>query len=197
MHGSIPVTPLQFGIAVVAVLLFAAAVIAKRIRMAAAGGGASATSRMSVLGILLQTLAFFLAGIGMVWMAAPTRAPLTIALTFLVAVSGLGAVALFISSAHALGTNWSIVACTRSDHRLVRHGPFARVRHPIYLAMLLLLICIGLGWGHLLGLAVAIPVFVAGTAIRICEEERLLRSQFGDDYADYARTTPAFIPRLR
>ena len=45
-------------------------------------------------------------------------------------------------------------------------------------------------------LAVALPVFFAGTVIRTREEERLLRRQFGSEYDDYARTTPAFIPRI-
>jgi protein-S-isoprenylcysteine O-methyltransferase Ste14 len=45
------------------------------------------------------------------------------------------------------------------------------------------------------GLLIAIPVFLVGTAIRVREEERLLRQQFGQAYDDYARVTPAFIPR--
>ena len=84
----------------------------------------------------------------------------------------------------------------RVDHGLVKSGPFARVRHPIYLAMLLLLAALGLGLGHIAGLLVAIPVFLVGTAIRVHEEERLLRQQFGRAYDDYASVTPAFIPRL-
>ena len=84
----------------------------------------------------------------------------------------------------------------RVDHGLVQSGPFARVRHPIYLAMLLLLAALGLGLGHIAGLLVAIPVFLVGTAIRVREEERLLRQQFGRAYDDYASVTPAFIPRL-
>ena len=104
---------------------------------------------------------------------------------------------LFQRSARVLGENWSLVARTRSKHQLVRNGPFARTRHPIYLSMLLLLAALSIGLGHFWELIAAIPLFVIGTAIRIREEERLLRSQFGSDYDDYASETPAFIPRFR
>jgi protein-S-isoprenylcysteine O-methyltransferase Ste14 len=60
--------------------------------------------------------------------------------------------------------------------------------------MLLLLIALSIGLGHIWGLIAAIPLFVVGTLIRIREEERLLRQQFGDAYDSYARETPAFIP---
>jgi protein-S-isoprenylcysteine O-methyltransferase Ste14 len=37
---------------------------------------------------------------------------------------------------------------------------------------------------------------LAGTFIRIREEEKLLRAQFGDDYALYVREVAAFIPGI-
>jgi protein-S-isoprenylcysteine O-methyltransferase Ste14 len=74
-----------------------------------------------------------------------------------------------------MGKNWSLIARTRSDHQLVRNGPFAIVRHPIYLAL---------------------PLYLAGTAIRIRDEEALLRAQFGEEHARYAREVPALIPLI-
>lgn len=107
---------------------------------------------------------------------------------------GVGGALLFDRSARVLGTNWSVVARMRTDHLLVRDGPFARMRHPIYFAMLLMLTALGIGLGHIWGLAAAIPVFVIGTSIRIREEEKLLRAQFGEDHARYVREVPAFFP---
>jgi protein-S-isoprenylcysteine O-methyltransferase Ste14 len=85
----------------------------------------------------------------------------------------------------------------RADHQLVRTGPFALVRHPIYLALLLYLVSIGAAFGHWLNLLLAVPVSMVGTLIRVREEEKLLRAQFGEDHARYVREVPAFIPFIR
>ena len=110
---------------------------------------------------------------------------------------GVGGALLFDRSARVLGANWSLVARMRTDHQLVREGPFARMRHPIYFAMLLLLAALAIGLGHIWGLVLAIPFFLIGTSIRIAEEEKLLRAQFGEDHARYVREVPAFIPFIR
>ena len=95
------------------------------------------------------------------------------------------------------GKELGVVARTRSDHKLVRSGPFAVVRHPIYLALLLYLLSFGIAFGHLGQLLIAVPLYCVGAAIRIREEEKLLRAQFGEEHARYVREVPAFIPFLR
>jgi protein-S-isoprenylcysteine O-methyltransferase Ste14 len=106
------------------------------------------------------------------------------------------AVTLFIASSAAMGKNWSVVARTRADHQLIRTGPFAVVRHPIYLSLLLVLLSMAIAFGHWLNLMIALPLFAAGTVIRIREEEKLLRELFGEDHARYVREVPAFIPLI-
>ena len=68
----------------------------------------------------------------------------------------------------------------------------AIVRHPIYLALLLYLLSICRRawdiWPQLLVRHAALPH--AGTAIRIRDEEKLLRAQFGDEHARYVRERP-------
>jgi len=115
-------------------------------------------------------------------------------LAAIVLALGLGGVFLFDRSARILGANWSLVARMRTDHQLVRDGPFARMRHPIYFAMLLMLAALAIGLGHIWGLVAAIPIYIIGTSIRVREEEKLLRAQFGEDHARYVREVPAFIP---
>lgn len=95
-----------------------------------------------------------------------------------------------------MGNYWSLVARTRSDHQLVRTGPFRWVRHPIYLALLLFLGSTAIGTGHYLQLVVALPLYLAGTLIRIRTQEALLRTQFGDKHARYACEVPALIPKI-
>ena len=60
------------------------------------------------------------------------------------------------------------------------------MRHPIYLGMLLFLLGLAVAFGHWLQLVVALPLFLAGTAIRTRLEDRLLES-----------AVRAGIPRLR
>ena len=84
----------------------------------------------------------------------------------------------------------------RSDHELVRSGPYAHARHPIYLGMLFFLLGLAVALGHWLQLLIAVPVFLAGTSIRIRVEDGLLEQSFGDAFREYRRTTPALIPRI-
>jgi protein-S-isoprenylcysteine O-methyltransferase Ste14 len=107
-----------------------------------------------------------------------------------------GAIGLFAASSRELGRNWSLVARMRDDHQLVRTGPYARVRHPIYLGMLLFLLAFAVGLGHWTQLVIALPVFLAGTAIRTRLEDGLLEQQFGEEFRDYRSATPALIPRI-
>ena len=107
-----------------------------------------------------------------------------------------GAIGLFAASSRELGRNWSLVARMRSDHELVRTGPYSRVRHPIYLGMLLFLLALAIALGHWAQLVIALPLFVAGTAMRTSAEDSLLEQSFGSDFRDYRTSTPALIPRL-
>ncbi|HEX4799683.1 MAG TPA: isoprenylcysteine carboxylmethyltransferase family protein, partial [Sphingomicrobium sp.] len=191
-----PTSPAQYGAAVIGGLLFGVAVFAKRLSTPSSGGAVSARSRLSILGIAIQSVSFFLAAAAPVRFA-PSESGKSLILAAVVLCLGIAGALLFHLSARALGTNWSLVARTRVGHRLVRDGPFARLRHPIYFAMLLLLAALAIGMGHIWGLIAAVPVFLVGTLIRIREEERLLRDQFGDEYARYASETPAFIPGLK
>jgi protein-S-isoprenylcysteine O-methyltransferase Ste14 len=192
-----PISFLQYGLTCASFIAFAVAVFLQRRTMPRTRERAAVRSRLSIAGIAIQGSSFFFACFGRIHFALENFSPPSLANSAAVVILGFGGVLLFVASARALGQNWSLVARMRTDHGLVSHGPFARVRHPIYLAMLLLLIAASIGFGHASQLIAAIPVFVIGTAIRIREEERLLRGQFGDEYVRYANETPAFIPRLK
>ena len=186
---------LQYAAAIIAGLLFGAAVFAKRLSShRSAEGLTAARSRLSIVGIGIQGASFVVAMAAPVKFSTPSESVRSFVLAAIVLALGVAGALLFDRSAKALGANWSLVARMREEHQLVREGPFARMRHPIYFAMLLLLIALSIGLGHIWGLIAAIPLFVVGTLIRIREEERLLRQQFGDAYDSYARETPAFIP---
>lgn len=95
-----------------------------------------------------------------------------------------------------LGKQWSLTARVREDHALVTSGPFAWVRHPIYSALLGLLVATGVTLDDWRGLLLGIVVYVVGTLWRAGREERLLRETFGTAYDDYAARVPRLLPRL-
>jgi protein-S-isoprenylcysteine O-methyltransferase Ste14 len=101
---------------------------------------------------------------------------------------------LFHMAARAMRRNWAVVAQTRSDHALVTWGPFAWVRNPIYVALFALQLAFAIGFGHWRALIPAIPLYWLGTWIRVAEEEKLLRAQFGAAYDAYARRVKRFVP---
>ncbi|HEX9616055.1 MAG TPA: isoprenylcysteine carboxylmethyltransferase family protein [Anaerolineales bacterium] len=82
-----------------------------------------------------------------------------------------------------------------AKQRLVTHGPYTFVRHPLYL---------GLQVAALGGLLVYrnwtfvfLLLSFAGLFLRARREEQALAAEFGERWEAYARRVPAWIPRLR
>jgi protein-S-isoprenylcysteine O-methyltransferase Ste14 len=109
---------------------------------------------------------------------------------------GVASIAFCYAAARALGKQWSLVARVVVGHELIQTGPFAVVRNPIYLAMFGLLIQAGIVVSIWQAIIPAVVAFVMGTYVRIEEEEKVLREEFGAQFEDYARRVPAFIPKL-
>ena len=177
-----------------ALVFFALVFRAMRRRQIETGSRSDPRSR---LGIALQSIGICLVGLGPIKLVLSILSPPALAASLAVVLLMGGAIGLFASSATALGKNWSLEARMRSDHQLIRSGPYAHVRHPIYLGMLLFLLGLAVALGHWLQLVVALPVFLVGTRIRTKIEDGLLESQFGSEFEDYARSTPALIPKVR
>lgn len=154
--------------------------------------------RRSLLGIVLQGAGFGLAwGVhrGSEFVTSRPAGPAAIARTGAVAALVAAALLLVWRAVRMLGKQWSLTARVLESHRLVTEGPYRFVRHPIYTAMLGLLLATGLAVGRPEALAAAVVLYAIGTRIRIGVEERLLREAFGPAYDDYARRVGAFVPR--
>ena len=94
-----------------------------------------------------------------------------------------------------LGRNWSPEVTVKHHHELVRDGPYAVVRHPIYTGILLALIGTALmigNWRVLIGLALVAAAILRKLTIK----ERFMAEHFGEDYARYRAEVPALIPFL-
>lgn len=96
------------------------------------------------------------------------------------------------------GGFWLIAAAWRVLHEAVRTGqlattgPYARVRHPQYGGLLLIMIGFLLQWPTIPTLAM-FPVLVFIYLRLARSEEREVASQFADAWAAYAARTPGFI----
>jgi protein-S-isoprenylcysteine O-methyltransferase Ste14 len=80
------------------------------------------------------------------------------------------------------------------NQKLVRRGPYRRLRHPSYSGILLGCFGLGLAFGSWASAAVALLIVFAGMLPRIHVEEHALARAFGKDYADYASATARLLP---
>jgi protein-S-isoprenylcysteine O-methyltransferase Ste14 len=81
------------------------------------------------------------------------------------------------------------------DHRLVKSGPFAVIRHPMYLGVLLAAagaLLIFRTWAMLLFAPLSLVVIV-----RAEREEELLAEEFGDAWKTYCSKVPNWLPKPR
>ncbi len=97
-----------------------------------------------------------------------------------------------ISGAAVLGRFRTIFPRPLAGSRLVRRGPYAIVRHPLYTSLVLLSLAWALGWRSVPGLATSL-VMAAFLDAKARHEERQLRHAF-PDYGDYARRVKRLIP---
>lgn len=95
-----------------------------------------------------------------------------------------------------LASAWQLLYQAQATGTLARTGVYARIRHPQYLAFLLIMFGFLLQWPTLLTLAM-FPVLAFAYGRLAKAEERDMLARFGEEYRVYMRQTPAFIPRLR
>ena len=112
----------------------------------------------------------------------------------------LGIVAMMIGNwlfyrSHAdLGIYWSPTLQIRENHQLITSGIYARIRHPMYTAMIV----------QGIGQALFLPNWIAGPAwlvtfgilylIRVGYEERMMLDRFGTEYQTYMQRTGRLLP---
>ena len=114
-----------------------------------------------------------------------------------VAAAGLAfqiaCMALAVWARRHLGVQWSGEITIKVEHRLICSGPYRKIRHPIYTAILGMFVGTTLVSGEthaLLGLVMA--VFAYWRKIRL--EEANLNEAFGVAYGMYRRSTWALLP---
>ena len=91
----------------------------------------------------------------------------------------------------ALGTNISVVPQARE---VVTHGPYARIRHPLYAAELLNVVGLCLGHAGPWPWVVLVALVIL-QVMRARREEALLAAEL-PGYAEYRSRTPMLVPAL-
>lgn len=94
-----------------------------------------------------------------------------------------------------LSSAWEVLYKAQRTHTLAVSGPYARVRHPQYIAFITIMFGFLLQWPTILTLLM-FPMLIWMYTRLAFQEEREVRGEFGEEYDRYAATTPAFFPRF-
>ena len=136
--------------------------------------------------------------------------PLTLWMRWLGFPVGLCAIFLVHWVLKSLGQNFSTSLTIKEKQTLVTHGPYRRVRHPMYTAFILLWVaflllsclllchcrrlrCVWFG-NWFIGFT-GIMAFVWTTVIRTPKEEEMMSDRFGEEYLAYKQRTGRYLPR--
>jgi protein-S-isoprenylcysteine O-methyltransferase Ste14 len=94
-----------------------------------------------------------------------------------------------------LSRSWQVLYRAQREGKLATTGPYARVRHPQYVAFVAIMFGFLLQWPTLVTL-VMFPILVTVYVRLARREEREVRAALGEVWGTYAAQTPALIPRL-
>ena len=135
----------------------------------------SGLADVGILGhrIVHRTFAFAVAGVALTW-------------------TGL---ALALWARWHLGQYWSARITLKEDHKLIRTGPYAHFRHPIYSGVDLATLGSALAidrWRCMVGVC----LITLGYWLKARKEESLLARQFGEAFKEHCRKTGFLFPKF-
>ncbi len=143
---------------------------------------------------LLGFALVFREGFGGAWLARPiiSANPVLLRLCLIVTIFGL----LFAVWARLiLGSNWSGTVTIKTNHQLVRRGPYRWIRHPIYTGMLAALLATAVIQGLLSGM-IGFAFVLLALYRKARREESFLSQEFGDGFMEHRQHTGMFLPRF-
>jgi len=104
--------------------------------------------------------------------------------------------AIVFSGATLVADGWRRIHQARREETLMTDGVYARVRHPQYTGLFLIVFGEGIvHWPTIVSVA-AFPIIVFAYTMLARKEERQMLKKFGDEYREYQRRVPMFIPRF-
>ncbi|MEO7938336.1 MAG: isoprenylcysteine carboxylmethyltransferase family protein [Burkholderiaceae bacterium] len=97
---------------------------------------------------------------------------------------------------YLLANAWDVLYEAQRSKTLAVTGPYTRIRHPQYVAFVLILLGFLLQWPTLLTLLM-FPILLVMYARLAVTEEAEMRKQFGGQYESWAARTPRFLPMFK
>lgn len=99
------------------------------------------------------------------------------------------------AGAMLVADGWRRIHQARKEERLVTDGVYSRMRHPQYTGLFVIVFGEGIvHWPTIVSVA-AFPIIVLAYTLLARKEERQMVEKFGDEYREYRRHVPMFIPR--
>ena len=95
-----------------------------------------------------------------------------------------------------LSNAWRILHAAQREHILATTGHYANIRHPQYVAFVIIMFGFLLQWPTILTL-IMFPILVWMYVRLAKSEEKEAEKEFGEAWDIYARNTSAFLPRLQ
>ena len=105
--------------------------------------------------------------------------------------------AIVFSGATLVADGWRRIHKARRAETLMTDGVYARVRHPQYTGLFLIVFGEGVVHWPTIVSVVAVPFIVFAYTMLARKEERQMLKKFGDEYRAYQRRVPMFIPRFQ
>lgn len=103
-------------------------------------------------------------------------------------------IALAIWARTILGSNWGARVSIKQGHELIRSGPYACVRHPIYTGLFLAILGAVLEIGEWRAI-IALAIVAVAHSLKAKREEAAMMREFGEEYQRYRGETGFFFPR--
>lgn len=98
------------------------------------------------------------------------------------------------AGAGLVADGWRRIHRARQDDRLVTDGVYARVRHPQYTGLFMIVFGEGIVHWPTIFSVLAFPVIVGAYTLLARKEERAMLMKFGDEYREYRDRVPMFVP---
>jgi protein-S-isoprenylcysteine O-methyltransferase Ste14 len=121
--------------------------------------------------------------------------PQTQLLAYIGFASALAGMGIAIWARMSLGQYWSDKIVLKVDHQLVRSGPYARMRHPIYSGVLLGVAGSALVVDEWRGV-LALLLLLANYTVKAKREDAILAEAFAQDFEVHKKSAGFLLPRL-
>lgn len=121
--------------------------------------------------------------------------PQTQLLAYIGFASALAGMAIAVWARISLGHYWSDKIVLKVDHQLVRSGPYARMRHPIYSGVLLGVAGSALVVDEWRGV-LALLLLLANYTVKAKREDTILAEAFAQDFEVHKKSAGFLLPRL-